>query len=98
MMTAIDHSPVTKIYKVGVQLHQVGTKMKGKPLGSGGIVHETEEAIKAEMAEAWRIMRDEERYGEFKKNIKDLRGVIDESCTSGKAKSAVDAIVAKYLS
>jgi len=71
--------------------------MKGKPLASGGIVTETEEAIKAEMAQTWAIMRDEERYGEFKRNIKELHKTMDESCTNGRAKSARDAIVKKYL-
>ena len=89
---------VTTKYNVGVQLHQVATGLKGKRLGSGGIVHETEEAIKSEMSQAWSIMRDEKRYAEFKKNVKALRHDIDESCANGMAKAARDAIVKRYLS
>jgi len=72
--------------------------MKGKPLGSGGVVHETEEAIKAEMADAWHVMRDPVKYGEFKSNIQDLHKTVERSCVSGAAKAAKDAIVEKYLS
>ena len=89
---------VTKIYQVGIQLHQVGTNVKGKPLGSGGIVHDIEEAIKAEMAETWSIMRDEVQYSEFRRNNSKLHRTVEDSCSHGLAKAAKDSIVEKYLS
>ena len=89
---------VVRVHHVGVQLHQVASGLKGKRLGVGGIIHETEEAIKAEMADAWATMRDEARYSEFKKNIKDLREVIETSCASGLCKAGRDAILKEYLS
>ena len=82
---------------MGVQLYQVGSGMKDRPLGAGGVVHETEEAIKQEMSEAWQVMRSE-RYNEMRNGMGKLKESILESCERGKAKEAVDLIVHDYQS
>ena len=88
---------VSRKFNAGIQLHQINSGMKGKALGVGGTVHETESAIKDEMREAWNIMRDDAKWQGMKEGMKTLKDTIRESKENGQAKVARDAFVSKYL-
>ncbi|ORX40718.1 hypothetical protein BD324DRAFT_611861 [Kockovaella imperatae] len=88
---------ICRVYSAGVQLYQVNSGMKGRPLAVGGIVHETEEAIKEEMTSTWSIMRSS-KYDEMRGQISKLRDLLLESTERGETKKAMDSVVETYLS
>jgi hypothetical protein len=89
---------VTGVRKAGVELHQVKSGMRGKPLGIGGLVEETEAAIKREMAEAWGAMMDDQGYERFKKEMREIKRIVEASAQCGESRKAMDRILQKYLS
>ena len=79
-----------------IQLHQVNSGMKGKPLGSGGIVIESEGAIKQEWHDAIIHVRGP-AYKNMKRSIVEINAKIRASLEHGKSKEALGALVERCL-
>ena len=88
---------VCRVFGAGIQLYQVNSGMKGRPLAVGGNVHETEEAIKGEMKETWSVMRSA-KYDDMREAMRRLKETILSSAEKGEVKMAIDEIVQKYSS
>lgn len=71
--------------------------MKGKPLGIGGVISESEEDIRNEMLAAFKRMKDDEEYETLRDNTAKVHQIVKDSIERGKAHENMDALVKKLL-
>ncbi|WVQ78124.1 hypothetical protein IAT38_000205 [Cryptococcus sp. DSM 104549] len=88
---------LARVWDCGVQLHQLNSGMDGLPLGSGGIVEGTPDAISAEMQQAWATMLDDEKWGAMREAMRKVKRVILDSGAKGESYKAKKRLVDNYL-
>ncbi|WVQ84878.1 hypothetical protein IAT38_007041 [Cryptococcus sp. DSM 104549] len=88
---------LSRVWGAGLQLYQINSGMDGQPLGAGGIVEGTSEAISKEMSQAWATMLDDDKWEKMREAMRKVKQVILDSGTKGESFKAKRKLIDTYF-